>query len=177
MSLTGTARGLESPRAPGGSHGSHLRPACRYAARLDGPGFLAWLLGGGELTFDRWLDTRTAALPGSGDRTGDLVASLHVNGVGPYWALPVEFQTTPDPEMTGRGLEMLGRLWREQRPPGGPGDRYQLGLAVINLTGNGRTSVDMKACGRRLATRLRVIERNLAAEERGRRWPVFRLEP
>jgi hypothetical protein len=138
--------------------------ACRYAAQLDGPGFLAWLLKKSDLTFDRWLDSRTATMPGTGERTTDLVASLAVNGVGPWWAVQIEFQTTPDPEMAGRGLEILGRLWRERRPPGDRGDRYQVGLAVVNLTGRGRASIDMKACGTRLATRLRVIERNLAQE-------------
>jgi hypothetical protein len=138
--------------------------SCRYAAQLDGPGFLGWLLKKSELVFDRWLDTRTATMPGTGERTSDLVASLVVNGVGPWWAVQIEFQTTPDPEMAGRGLEMLGRLWRERRPPGDRGDRYQVGLTVVNLTGRGRASIDMTACGRRLGTRLRVIERNLAQE-------------
>ena len=74
--------------------------ACRYAAKLDEAGFFAWLLGADAgLVFTRWLDTRTVALPGSGDRTGDLIAELAEGGVGPFWAVPVEFQVPADPEM------------------------------------------------------------------------------
>jgi hypothetical protein len=143
---------------------SDFDKGCRYAARMDEPGFLAWLLGPGNgLVFRRWLDTRTAPGAEQADRTGDLVADLAEGGVGPFWAVPVEFQTTPDPEMFGRGLEMLGRVWRENVVPGTPKDRYLVGLGVVNLTGRGDASRDMRAG--RLATNLQVAELNLADED------------
>jgi hypothetical protein len=143
---------------------SDFDKACRYAARMDAPGFLAWLLGPNSgLTFRRWLDTRTTPGAEHADRTGDLVADMAVNGVGPFWAVPVEFQTTPDPEMFGRGLEMLGRVWRENFVYGTPKDRYLVGLAVVNLTGRGDASRDMRAG--RLATNLQAAELNLADED------------
>ena len=100
--------------------------ACRYAAKMDEAGFFAWLLGADAgLVFVRWLDARTVALPGSGDRTGDLIAELAEGGVGPFWAVPVEFQVRPDADMMGRLLELLGRLWKQWRTAGPALDRYE----------------------------------------------------
>src|SRR5262249_39337747 len=137
-----------------------LDEACRYAAKLDGAGFLGWLLGpDAGLVFARWLDARTVALPKSGDRTGGLVAGLVDGGIGPFWAVPVGVQAAPDADMLGRLLEFLGRLRRQPRPAGGPGDRYQLGAAVVNLTGRGSASCDMQAAGGRVRLCLQVVEK------------------
>jgi hypothetical protein len=142
-----------------------LDEACRYAAKLDGAGFLGWLLGpDAGLVFVRWLDTRTVALPRSGDRTSDLIAELIEGGVGPFWALPVEFQAQPDADMLARLLELLGRLWSELRTAGPARDRYQLGAGVINLTGRGQATCDM-AVGGRLRLCLQVAERNVQEED------------
>src|SRR5262249_33090726 len=114
---------------------AHFDEACRYAAKMDEAGFFAWLLGADAgLVFVRWLDARTVALPRSGDRTSDLIAELAEGGVGPFWAVPVEFQMPPDPDMRGRLLELLGRLWIRWRTAGPVRDRYQLGAVVVNLT-------------------------------------------
>jgi hypothetical protein len=65
-----------------------------------------------------------------------LVAELEqVEPPGPPWLVPTEFQTQPDPTMTGRLLKKLGSLWLEHRPDPLPDSRYQLAAVVINLTG------------------------------------------
>jgi hypothetical protein len=139
--------------------------ACRYAAKMDEAGFFAWLLGADAgLVFVRWLDARTVALPKAGDRTSDVIAELAEGGVGPFWALPVEFQVTPDADMLGRLLELLGRMWKQWRTTGPARDRYQLGAVVINLSGRGNASCDMQAAGGRLRLHFQVVERNLQEE-------------
>jgi hypothetical protein len=138
--------------------------ASRYAAKVDGAGFLTWVLGlDAGLVFQDWIDVRSVPFPGEGERTGDLVASLLEGGIGPWWAVAIEFQSEPDPEMFGRLLEYLGRLWRGKRPPGAPGDRYQVGAVVVNLTGRGRSGRDMRAGP--LRTCLDIVESNLAEED------------
>ena len=110
----------------------------RYVARFDPEGFLAWLFPGfaAHLRFERWLDTRTAPMPGLPNQTADTVAELFaLHKIQPPWLLLLEFQTEPDPEMFGRLLEQLGKSWREHRPDDLPGSRYQLVAAVVNLTG------------------------------------------
>lgn len=54
---------------------------------------------------------------------------------GPPWAHANEFQTKPDPDMFGRLLVYLGTYWLSARPDPLPGSRYNLGAAVVNLTG------------------------------------------
>ncbi len=135
---------------------------CRRLARLTADGFLAWQLGS-QLVFKDWLDTRSTPEPEERDLTGDTIAALVESGVGPWWAVPIEFQTQPDPEMFGRALEMLGRTWRGLRPPGGRADRFQVGMLVVNLTGRGNASRDMQIAG--LHTQLKVVECNLSEIE------------
>src|SRR5262249_10512658 len=93
-----------------------------------------------SLTFDGWLDTRSLPVPGEEDRTCDTVARL-IDPAEPEspWAVPVEFQTRPDGALFGRLLEYLGRLWRERRP-NGRARRYQVGAALVILTGRRRTA-------------------------------------
>jgi hypothetical protein len=112
--------------------------ASRRAARLDPAGFFAWLLSSfpAVLRFGRWLDTRSTPPPGRREPTADTVAELHaLHEPGPPWLFPVEFQTEPDATMFGRLLVQLGEAWQHLRPDPEPGSRYQLGAAVVNLTG------------------------------------------
>jgi hypothetical protein len=144
--------------------------ASRYAAKLDPLGLLRWLLRGAAITFVRWLDTRSIPFPGEPDRTCDTVACLYEQAMPDVlWAVPIEFSLRPDGTLFGRLLEYLGRAWRELRPQGRSGrrrGRYQVGAAVVNLTGRRRTaSLRMRLGQTRVLTRLGVEERNLARED------------
>src|SRR4051812_17648516 len=107
--------------------------ASRYAINLDPAGFLHWLLGG-LVVFRGWLNARTLTFPGQPDRTCDTVAHL-ADDAGRPWAVPIEFQLRPDPEMFGRFLGYLGSLWLEVRPAQGEHARFQVAGVVVNLTG------------------------------------------
>jgi hypothetical protein len=114
--------------------------AARYAAKLDAPGYFRWLLHEAveKLTFTRWLETQTIPFPGEPDRRCDTVAELHPeDGLGPPWAVIVEFQTEPDPDMADRLLEYTGRLRREIRHGPHGRDRYHVAGLLVNLTGVG----------------------------------------
>jgi hypothetical protein len=140
---------------------NHFDQASRYLAKLDPAGFIRWLLAadGPHFAFQEWLDTRTLPFPGHPDRTCDTVAELvELRKEGSRWALPLEFQTKPDPEMFGRWLEYLGRLWREIRPR--TGGHYQVAGALVNLTGMSDASANM-SLGTQAQTLLKVREVNL----------------
>jgi hypothetical protein len=142
--------------------------AARYAAKLDPLAFLLWLLPrlAAAARFVGWLDTRTVPYPGDPDRTCDTVAGLaEVTDPPRRWALPIEFQSRPDAALFGRLLEYLARLWLELRPPELPDGRYEVGAAVVNLTGVGRTSREMRLGRTGVRTCLAVVERNLAEED------------
>lgn len=130
------------------------------------PGFLRWLLDEPGLTFHGWLDTRSLPFPGETDRVCDTVACLSVPAASPrLWAVPVEFQTRPDRTMFGRLLEYLGRLWRERRPEFGK-QRYRIGAALVNLTGQRNTASRRMRLGQsRVRTLLSVAERTLPQED------------
>jgi hypothetical protein len=139
--------------------------ASRYAAKLDPVGFLSWLLRlpVEVFRFREWLDTRSLPFPGEPDRIRDTVAHLEdlaMNGMP--WALPVEFQIEPDPEMFGRLLQYLGSLWIEKRPDPEPGSRFCVGAVVVNLTGQGNSSRDYHWPAAGVRCHLGVWERNLA---------------
>ncbi|MCE9564705.1 MAG: hypothetical protein K8U57_21950 [Planctomycetes bacterium] len=141
--------------------------ASRYAAKLDPPGFLGWLLGlpAATLEFRGWLDTCDVPFPGNPDRTGDTVAHLeNVAEHGVPWALAVEFQTVPDSEMFGRLMGYLSGLWLTLRPDAERGSRFSVGATVVNLTGGGVASRSMRWPGTGLATQLDIVERNLESE-------------
>jgi hypothetical protein len=146
---------------------THYDQACRYAAKLDAPGLLCWLLGEtrDELRFRTWLDTRTLPWPGDPERTCDTVAWLGDADPAVEWAVPVEFCLEPDGEMFGRLLIYLGRLWQEKRPTDGRGEHFAVGAVVVNLTGRGHASQTMTLRKTGVRTILQVAERNLADED------------
>ncbi|MBX9584701.1 MAG: hypothetical protein K2X87_30730 [Gemmataceae bacterium] len=139
----------------------HFDQASRLAARLDPTGFLGWLfdLHPAAVGFAGWLDTRGV------ERVGDTVARLDdPAGGGPPWAVAVEFQTEPDPTMFGRLLAYLSDIWTHLRPDPERGSRFEVGAAVVNLTGNGLASREMRRSAAGLVTHLGVVERNLSRE-------------
>jgi hypothetical protein len=145
--------------------------AARYAAKLDAPAFLGWLLGPRAARFVGWLDTRTIPFPGEPDRTCDTVAGLaETADPSRRWALPIEFQGRPDADLFGRLLEYLGRLWRELRPPDLPDGRYAVGAVVVNLTGLGRTSRTMRLGRTGVRTSLEVAEKTWRRRTRRKPW-------
>jgi hypothetical protein len=67
--------------------------------------------------FRDWLDTRAVPFPGDKDRTNDTVARLdNAAEHGVPWAVAVEFQTQPDPDMFARLLGYLSELRLTLRP-------------------------------------------------------------
>ncbi len=116
--------------------------ACRRMVKSEPGAFLAWLLTDFTLTarFLRWIDTRSIPFPGKADQIGDLVAELEMlQVIGPLWALALEFQSEPDPDLFGRMLQYLGQIWCERRPDPLPASRYQLASSVVNLTGTSQS--------------------------------------
>ena len=141
--------------------------AGRFLAKADPTEILGWVLGlpTDQFRFIRWLDTRSLPFPGSGDRVNDLVAHVEqVHPPGRPWLIAVETQSEPDPLMFGRLLEYLGRLWQVEKPSSERGDRFCLGAAVVNLTGVGRSSLDLEWPPAGPRTCLRVMERNVGRE-------------
>jgi len=135
--------------------------ASRYAAKRDPRRFLVWLCRDASLfDFLGWLDARTVPFPHDPERFCDTVAALHERSTGKPWAVPVEFDLTPDGLRFGRLLVYLGLLWQELRPTGGAATRYNVGAVVVNLTGRGQTARDMRL--EEMHTLLKPIERDLA---------------
>lgn len=147
--------------------GNYYDKASRFAAKLDSAGFVGWLLDlpAERFTFRRWLETRGVPFPGNPDRVGDTVAHLdNAAEHGVPWALAVEFQSQPDPEMFGRLLGYLSGLWLNVRPDSERGSRFHVGAAVVNLAGSGSAAREMRWGAAGLATHLAVVERNLERE-------------
>jgi hypothetical protein len=142
--------------------------ACRYLAKRNVAGLLGWLLPGLPPAphFAGWLDTRSIPFPGEPERACDTVAHL-VDNADPlmHWALVLEFQREADPDMFGRFLEYLGRLWRELRVPGRPTVRFRVGAALVNLAGQGRASLTVELPGTAVRTALEVEKKNLVDED------------
>jgi len=141
--------------------------ASRYAAKLDAPRILSWLLREepSTLRFRGWLDARTLPFPGDPERICDTVAWLSDADPAVEWALPVEFCIEPDGSLFGRLLVYLGQLWLEVRPTDVGGERFHVGAVVVNLTGRGKTSRTMWLRQTGVGTILEVVERNLAGED------------
>lgn len=141
--------------------------ASRFTVKLDPQGFLSWLLGlpPDDIAFGGWLDTRSIPFPAEPDRTNDTVARLDsVSGEEEPWALAVEFEVRPLLDMFGRFLNYLSGMWMNLRPDPEAGSRFQVGAAVINLTGRGNTSRQMSWPAAGVRTQLQVVERNLEEE-------------
>jgi hypothetical protein len=139
----------------------------RYLVDFDPAGFFSWLLGlkKSDFAFRKWLNTRAITFPGRAERTSDLVAHLAdllENGIP--WALLLEFQIVPDPEMFGRILSYLAAIWNDSRPDIARGSRFWLGAAVVNLTGRGACSQRMNWVAAGLTTERGIRERNLEFE-------------
>jgi hypothetical protein len=66
--------------------------------------------------------------------------------------------------MFGRLLGYLSKLWLNRKPDDERGSRFQLGAAVVNLSGSGATSREMRWPAAGLVTQLTVVERNLERE-------------
>jgi hypothetical protein len=143
----------------------------RYTVKLEPGGCLRWLLEGVEppLTFTRWLETQTIPFPGEPDRRCDTVAEMvPADGLGPPWAVVVEVQTRPDPDMPERLLEYMARLRRELRHGPHGRDRYPVAGVLVTLTGSGPAELNMVLPGPAgLGMRWRLGGRVLAAEDAG----------
>ncbi len=84
--------------------------------------------------------------------------------VEPPWALAVEFQGRPDPDMTARaGIYALG-IQLHIPPDNERGSRFQVGAVIVNLTGRGNASRRMTWPGIGVETALVFRERNLEGE-------------
>jgi hypothetical protein len=113
--------------------------ASRYMGQQAGAKLWPWLLGltPKQVGFIRSLQTHFT-LPGFPERIGDLAAALtDLEGGGPPWAVCAEFQAAPDFDMPDRLLVVLGLIRLTERPGDNPGDRFNVGAVVINLTGQG----------------------------------------
>ncbi len=115
--------------------------AARYTVRLDPQTFFRWTIDSdpSEFRFQEWLDTRNVPFPLERDRSGDNVARFtDLSSGGEPWALAVEAQSEPDPEMFGRMLVYCGSVWLALKPDEEAGSRYWVQGVVVNLTGRGR---------------------------------------
>lgn len=142
---------------------NHFTQASRLAAQCEPTGFLRWVLGSAaeRYRFRAWLEP----LPLASDSPCDLVADLVEKSIVALpWAVGVAFRNAPDPDLFGRLLEFLGHTWRELRPSEQPAQRYLVAAAVVNLTGQGRTSRTMQF-GDGMRTVLDLREINLAEKE------------
>jgi hypothetical protein len=135
--------------------------ASRYVIRLEPAGLIRWRLKG-DVTFRAWLDTRTVPFPGTPQHVCDTVCRCE-EADGRPWAIPVESQTRPDPDMFGRVTAYLGLLALEVRPDPEPGSRFSVGAVVFNLTGTGNTSRDFRLRKAKLRTCVQVDECDLAS--------------
>jgi hypothetical protein len=70
--------------------------------------------------------------------------------------------------MFGRLLVYLGQMWLELRPHVGLNDRFDVAAVVVNLSGAGHTSRDMRWPEAGLRTELLAREVNLGSLEAGR---------
>jgi hypothetical protein len=149
---------------------NYFDQAARFAAKLDPPSFLRWLLRDPQPTwsFREWLDTRTLPFPGTRDRICDTVASLGEQANPESMAaVVVEFQTELDADILDRLLDYVGRLRHELRYGPGRKDKYRVTAALVNLTGSAQDDLLlMQAPGKAGGeVRLKCIVRTMADEE------------
>jgi hypothetical protein len=134
--------------------------ASRGLLRRAALALLCWLLqvSASQLRFVRWLDTRLS-LPGQPERECDTIAHvLRVDENSLPYAIPVEFQVTPDALMFGRVMVYEGMIWIQEKPSEEAGDRFALRSVIVNLTGVGK-------CGRRMPWRTAVAEKPSPEQE------------
>ena len=120
------------------------------------------------MTFQGWLDTRTLPFPGEPDRTCDTVAELlDAAHLGRLWALIVEFQSEPDPEILDRLLEYMVRLRREVRHGPERREPYWIAGVLLNLTGPAQADLlDMELpCAAEARLRFRPVVRTLRDDD------------
>jgi hypothetical protein len=143
--------------------------ASRYLTKQDAVGILGFLLGvpAEGLRFRNWLDTRTLPWPGGPARTCDTVAWLGDPDPAIEWSVAIELSLTPEEEMFGRAMVYLGQLWLEKRPTDAGGERFHVGAVVVNLTGRGRSSWDMRLGNTGARTTLNMRDRDMASEDAG----------
>ncbi len=114
--------------------------AARFAAEADPPAFLARILvetRRQDLTFRTWLNPRTSPLPGSPERTADLLAVLDDPQVPEVpWLLGIELQSRPDEQKLRVTLESTG-IFTARFHPGS----YRVTSAIVHLTGQPTTSM------------------------------------
>jgi hypothetical protein len=148
----------------------------RYMLR-ENPPLLGWLLSLSveAYRFVNWLDARGIMWPGAGERTRDTLAHvLDLAAHGVPWAILVEFQLTPDPDMLSRLMIYLGGARLRLRPTNLPGDRFNVGAVVVNLTGRGKSGQDMHWPKAGLRTFLQIREINLT--ERDASWTLEEID-
>src|SRR5271155_1784882 len=110
------------------------------------------------MRFEGWLDTRLT-LPGHPERICDTIAHIsRLDQGGIPWAIPVEFQIEPDSVMFGRAMVYGGMLYEAVKPSPERGDRFQVIVVIVNLTGVGIS-------GRRMVWREGCSETTLLPEE------------
>jgi hypothetical protein len=133
----------------------------RYIIKLQPKELIRWRLRG-EVAFRAWLDTRTLPFPGTPQQICDTVCRCE-EADGRPWAIPVESQTQPHPDMFGRVTAYLGMVALEVHPDPEPGSRFCVAAIVFNLTGTGNTSRDFRLGKAKLRTCVQVDECDLAS--------------
>lgn len=111
--------------------------AARRLLRRHFKALLPWLLGlsGKQCRVVRLLDPQLDD-PGQSGRVSDSVAwVVDKSRHGEPWAIVVEFQSRPDPDILGRSLEYEGSSFRFFRPSEEKGDRFHVGTVLVHLTG------------------------------------------
>ena len=128
-----------------------LEDTARYAIKENAEGTLRWLFPGldADLAFDRFLDTNLITYPGETKRHCDTVARLRSRaGTQPSWALVLEVEARARRNILSRLLEYVARFLRKVRHGLSRGEDYQVGGAILVLTGKlNRRSIGMALLG------------------------------
>jgi hypothetical protein len=112
--------------------------AARFASQADPNAVVGRVLAATKtpLRFREWADTRTLPLPGSRDRTADLVAILEdAAAVENPWLLVLELQGRHDPDKLDVTLEEIARLRLHGRHGPDRKGKYRVLTALIYLQG------------------------------------------
>jgi hypothetical protein len=112
--------------------------ATRFAAQADPDAITRRILAGTRATlrFTEWTDTRTLSIPGTTDRTADLIAILAESAAPELpWLLVFEFQTRHDPEKLDVTLEEAARLRLHARHGQDRRGKFRVLTGLIYLQG------------------------------------------